>query len=78
LVLTPTPTSVILPEAWDDPILNLAIARGWKVLGDQEKAGFWRQEGELLASRAKKFTERSSQEPRRFKSSIAGAFGGRL
>ena len=73
LVTSPTATSVILHQMWDDVIFHFATARAWKILGDGEKYQMWRQEGELLAKRAAGITERSPQEPISFKSPIAGA-----
>jgi len=76
LVLDPAPTSAVINETWDDVILHFAVSRGWKILGDLEKSGYWRREGELIAQRARVYTERSPQEPRPFKAPISGAFRG--
>jgi len=38
LVLSPTATSPIIPEVWDDSILARTLYRGWRHLGDMEKA----------------------------------------
>lgn len=43
LVLTPTATSTIIPEQWDDSIIYRAVSRGWMMLGDPDVAGTWRQ-----------------------------------
>lgn len=42
LVLSPFPTSTILPEEWDEVLLNVAISRGWMRLGDIKKAQAFR------------------------------------
>ena len=41
LVTSPTATSSILREPWDDSIIHRAISRGWRMLGDFDAAGKW-------------------------------------
>jgi len=38
LVLSPSATSSILPQAWDDAMLLRAVSRGWRALGDDDKS----------------------------------------
>lgn len=42
LVTSPSATSPIIPEPWDDSIIYRAISRGWMMLGDPETAEKWR------------------------------------
>jgi len=42
LVQSPTATSAIIPEPWDDSIVYRAVARGWMQLGDPDNASKWR------------------------------------
>jgi hypothetical protein len=41
LVTTPTATSAVIRQAWDDSIMHRAVSRGWRQLGDLEAAGKW-------------------------------------
>jgi hypothetical protein len=43
LVLSPTATSPVIPEPWDDSIVYRAVSRGWMMLGDPDTAIKWRQ-----------------------------------
>ena len=43
LITTPAATWPVISEAWDESILNRAVANGWKVLGDNQKATQWTQ-----------------------------------
>jgi hypothetical protein len=38
LVLSPSATSAVIREPWDDVILQRAVSRGWRGLGDDDKA----------------------------------------
>ncbi len=37
LVLTPSPTSSVLLAPWDDTMLLMAVSKGWRALGDDDK-----------------------------------------
>ena len=41
LVTSPTATSAVIPEPWDDSIIYRAVARGWMQLGDPDIASKW-------------------------------------
>ncbi|KKN79013.1 hypothetical protein LCGC14_0344890 [marine sediment metagenome] len=41
LVTSPTATSTVIPEAWDDSIVSRATSRGWRMLGDLGVAKEW-------------------------------------
>jgi hypothetical protein len=41
LVTSPTATSPIIREPWDDSIVHRAASRGWRMLGDFDAAGKW-------------------------------------
>ena len=38
LVLSPSATSAVVLEPWDDVILQRAVSRGWRALGDDDRA----------------------------------------
>ena len=61
LVLSPTATSAIIPEPWDDSIIYRAVARGWMMLGDIEAANKWRQTARQNDQSAFKSTYHPSQ-----------------
>jgi hypothetical protein len=42
LVTSPSATSPVIPEPWDDSIVYRAVARGWMMLGDLDTAEKWR------------------------------------
>jgi hypothetical protein len=42
LVASPTATSAVISEPWDDSIIYRAVARGWMQLGDPDVAAKWR------------------------------------
>lgn len=42
LVTSPTATSAVIPEPWDDSIIHRAVSRGWAQLGDLEAADKWK------------------------------------
>ena len=41
LVTSPSATSMVIPEPWDDSVLHRAVSRGWRMLGDLDAAGKW-------------------------------------
>ena len=43
LVTSPTATSAVIPEPWDDSIIHRAVSRGWRMLGDLEASAAWMQ-----------------------------------
>ena len=43
LVTSPSATSPVIPQPWDDSIIYRAVARGWMMLGDLEAAEKWRR-----------------------------------
>lgn len=56
LVLTPSATSSVLLEPWDEALALLAVARGWRALGDDDKS----YKAKLSANDASKIAEASS------------------
>lgn len=60
LVTSPTATSPILREPWDEVIINLATSRGWAQLGDEDRAIKWRGMARPLIAVAKKTTNEPS------------------
>ena len=60
LVTSPTATSAIIPEPWDDSIIHRAVSRGWRMLGDLETAGKWLSLARNNDRAAKKSTYQSS------------------
>lgn len=38
LVTSPTATSAVIPQVWDDIIIHMATSHGWRVLGDMERS----------------------------------------
>ena len=56
LVLTPSATTSVLLECWDEVIILLAVSRGWRALGDDDKS----YKAKLSANDASKIAERSS------------------
>ncbi len=43
LELSPSPTTPILPQAWDDSLLYRTISRAWRLLGDMTRAEQWKR-----------------------------------
>jgi hypothetical protein len=41
LVTSPSATSAVIPQQWDDSIIHRAVSRGWRMLGDLESATQW-------------------------------------
>lgn len=58
LATSPTATSPIIPEPWDDSLITRATARGWRQLGDNKRAAEWMQ----LANQNDAAARNSSQE----------------
>ena len=58
LVLTPVAdvTSSVIPEPWDEVLVLLAVCRGWRALGDDDKS----YKAKLSANDASKIAEQSS------------------
>ena len=56
LVLTPSPTSSVLSPPWDEVLILLAVSRGWRALGDDDKS----YKAKLSANDASKIAEKSS------------------
>jgi len=73
LVLTPSATSSVLLEPWDEVLVLLAVSRGWRALGDEEKS----YKAKLGANDASKIAERSSftasSVPLQFSSAVGRA-----
>ena len=73
LVLTPSATPSALPEPWDEVLVLLAVCRGWRALGDDDKS----YKAKLSANDASKIAERSSftasYQPMRPGSIVGGA-----
>ena len=73
LVLTPAATSSVVPEPWDEVLVLLAVCRGWRALGDDDKS----YKAKLSANDASKIAERSSftasYQPMRPGSVVGGA-----
>lgn len=73
LVKSPTATSTIIPEQWDDSIIYRAVARGWMMLGDPDTAGKWRAMSRENDMSAYKSTYHASRIPSYPKSRIGRA-----
>ena len=76
LVTTPTPTSPILPEPWDDSIVQRAISRGWKLLGDPDLGGKFNQMARENDTAALKISIRASKVPTYTGSIVGSAWNG--
>lgn len=63
VVTSPTATSSILNQAWDDTIFHLAVARGWMWLGQDRNYDMWKREAQHFASLAFGSTARSRYDP---------------
>lgn len=59
LVLTPSATSPVVPQAWDDSIIHRAVSRGWRMLGDLGVAEQWLS----IAKKNDDSAEKSTYEP---------------
>jgi len=73
LVLSPSATSPIIPEPWDDSIIYRAVSRGWMMLGDPDNATKWRQAAMANDKAAYKTTYHPSQVPDRVTSRVSRA-----
>lgn len=75
LVLSPSPTSSVLLQPWDEVMLLMAISKGWRALGDDDKS----YKAQLSANSASKLAEKSafvaSYEPYSPTSVVARALG---
>jgi hypothetical protein len=60
LVTSPTATSALLREPWDEAIIYLATSRGWMQLGDEDRGQKWRGMARPLIAAAKKTTHEPS------------------
>lgn len=76
LVLSPTATSPIISAVWDDSILGRAIYRGWKHLGDEQRAMMHLQFAKDNDSAAAKRSIYGSFEPWTSESPIGRAVRG--
>ena len=56
LVLEPTPTSSVLLAPWDDTMLLMAVSKGWRALGDDDKG----YKAQLGANQSAKIAEKST------------------
>ena len=63
LVTSPTATSSILPEPWDDVIIHKATSRGWRMLGDMDMSYKWTLASRELEEAAKRSTYQPSKYP---------------
>jgi hypothetical protein len=63
LVLSPTATSTVISEAWDQVILHYAVYWGWMYLGDPQKALMFRKLAQSMEKDAKETSIYSSYEP---------------
>ena len=73
LVTTPSATSPIIHELWDDSIVHRAVSRAWMLLGDTGKAGQWRDMAKANDQIAAMATRQSSVVPIRPGSRMAEA-----
>ena len=65
MVLSPTPTSMEIHRAWDEVVLNKGISKGWRYLGDLEKAqAFNYYAGDARKAAIKASIRSSSYTPR--------------
>lgn len=63
LVASPSATSTVIPEQWDDSIIYRAVARGWAMLGDPDMSMKWRQ----LSSANDRAARKSTYHPSNIK-----------
>jgi len=63
LVTSPTATSPVIPEAWDDVIIHKATSRGWRMLGDMDTAYKWVLSTREIEDAAKMSTYQASKYP---------------
>jgi hypothetical protein len=76
LVTSPTATSPIIPDVWDDVIMHLAASRGWMLLGNREKSmSFAGIAGKMESDLVRRSFPKSSI-PRRTSSPVGRALGG--
>lgn len=61
LVTSPTATSPIVNQAWDDVIIHGAISRAWRILGDLAKSEYFRKLSLDLGSEAARISIYPSQ-----------------
>ncbi len=76
LVIDPTATSPIIPAVWDDSILSRTIYRGWRHLGDENKAAFSLQVAKDNDKGAVKRSIYTNYEPWTTESKVAKALNG--
>jgi len=63
LVLSPTATSMIIPEPWDDVVVHKATARAWRMLGDMDMSRQWAGATREVEDAAKRTTYQVSSWP---------------
>ncbi len=63
LTSSPTATSPIIPEVWDDSIIYRAVARGWLSLGEPDMAKTYREEARYNDMSAIRSTYHASELP---------------
>jgi hypothetical protein len=56
LVTSPSATSAVIPQQWDDSIIHRAVSRGWRMLGDLDAATKWLSLARINDRAAKKST----------------------
>jgi len=63
LVLSPTATSMYIPEPWDDVVIHKAVSRAWRLLGDMQMSMQWAGATKDIEDAAAKTTYQFSSEP---------------
>jgi hypothetical protein len=63
LVLSPTATSMYIPEPWDDVVIHKATQRAWRMLGDMQMSMQWAGATKEIEDAAKRTTYQVSSEP---------------
>ena len=76
LVLSPFPTSTVLPEEWDESLLNFAIAYGWGRMGDVKKMQAYKANAIAAAGAALRISGRLSGVHHNMGGFIHGAVNG--
>ena len=56
LTTSPSATSAVIPQQWDDSIIHRAVSRGWRMLGDLDAATKWLSLARVNDRAAKKST----------------------
>jgi hypothetical protein len=73
LVLSPSATSSVLPEPWDEVLVLLASSMGWRALGDDDKSYKMKMSANDVSKVAAKSSFTASYVPLQYGSVVGGA-----